>query len=417
MEMVAGAGIGRPFRAPDKEVGKTQGVALGWYRPRLRRLKTTIKISIRDGAQGRISARLRRLTTEGMGSPTSHQIDITRRKGLTGGRQNANPTFSGVRLRSLILVALALVVALAGCSTRDDPYLQGYVEGEYVYIAPPVNGILETLDVTQGDQVTSGALLFTMNSIKERAAVAEAEMKLRQGEALLEDARLGQRPSEIKAIEAQLKQAEAALMLSSRVHERQKKLFGDKVISAEELDHARSDAEQKMQEVSQVRAQLATAKEGSRAGQVAAAEANVRALRAALEQSQWNLEQTSQTAPQRGLVFDTFFRPGEVIPAGRAVVSLLPPENIRVRAFLDEAVISQVMIGTTATITVDGIAERIPGHVSFISPQAEFTPPVIYSREMRQKLSFMIELSFAPDVAEKLHPGQPVEVQIPGLFP
>jgi len=337
--------------------------------------------------------------------------------GAVGGRQNANPTFSGVRLRSLILVALALVVVLTGCSKRDDPYLQGYVEGEYVYIAPPVTGILETLDVTQGDNVSSGALLFTMNSIKERAAVAEAEMKLKQGEALLEDARLGQRPSEIKAIDAQLKQAEAALTLSSRVYERQKKLFSDKVISAEELDHARSDAQQKMQEVSQVRAQLATAKEGSRAGQVAAAEANVRALRAALEQSQWNLEQTSQTAPQRGLVFDTFFRSGEVIPAGRAVVSLLPPENIRVRAFLDEAVISQVLIGTTATITVDGIADRIPGHVSFISPQAEFTPPVIYSREMRQKLSFMIELSFAPDVAEKLHPGQPVEVQIPGLFP
>src|SRR5205085_9669220 len=106
---------------------------------------------------------------------------------------------------------------------------------------------------------------------------------------------------------------------------------------------------------------------------------------------------------------DTLFRPGEWIPAGRPIVVLLPPGNIKVRAFVPEPRIGQIKLNQSATVSIDG-APSITGKVTYISPQAEYTPPVIYSQESRNKLVFLIELHFDDTVAKGLHPGQPVDV-------
>jgi HlyD family secretion protein len=111
------------------------------------------------------------------------------------------------------------------------------------------------------------------------------------------------------------------------------------------------------------------------------------------------------------LVFDTLYREGEWVAAGRPVVMLLPPENIKVRAFVPETRIAAITTGAPVRVTVDGVSEAFAGRVSYISPRAEFTPPVIYSRESRAKLVFMIEAVFDPEVARKLHPGQPVDLR------
>lgn len=313
------------------------------------------------------------------------------------------------------LAAAAALLALGGCAKETSGTLQGYIEGEFLYMAPVAGGVLDNLAVEQGDAATSGQVLFTMNATRELAAVREGEMKLSQGRLLVEDARLGKRPTEIAALEAQLRQGEAARTLASKTLERQQKLFNDRILSAEELDKARSDERQKHQEVERVRAELATAQQGQRTHQVEAAESSVQALTAALQQAQWNLDQTTQTAPQAGQVFDTYFRPGEVVPAGRPVVALLPPERVKARAFIAQSQLAKLSVGTSASVSTDGAATASTGWVSFISPQSEYTPPVIYSRDMRQKLSYMIEISFAPEDAVRYHPGQPVDVRIPGI--
>ena len=159
-------------------------------------------------------------------------------------------------------------------------------------------------------------------------------------------------------------------------------------------------------------ADLQTARLGSRADQIKAAQANVRALEAALAQAEWNLSQKRQAASKPALVFDILYREGEWVPAGRPVVMLLPPENIKVRAFVPEALAGGIHPGETVKIFADGIPGPLLGRVSFISPQAEYTPPVIYSRESREKFVYMIEIAFDPRTAVKLRPGQPVDVQV-----
>lgn len=312
-----------------------------------------------------------------------------------------------------MLVCVALGVAAicvpAGCSRADSEAVQGYVEGEFVYVASPFAGALETLHVQRGAQVHAGDLLFTLDSVSERAARDEAERRLAEARANLDDAKKGKRPSEIAALEAQLKQTRVTLALSDKEYLRQKNLIPDGT-TEQELDRARFARDEARQRVAQLDADLQTARLGSRADQILAAEANVRAQEAALDKAEWNLSQKRQRAPQAGLVFDTLYRAGEWVAAGRPVVAVLPPPNIKVRAFVPEPRIGSLHLGDGVEVTVDGVGRPFVGKISFISPRAEFTPPVIYSRESRSKLVFLVEAVFDPDTAVNLHPGQPVDV-------
>ena len=116
-------------------------------------------------------------------------------------------------------------------------------------------------------------------------------------------------------------------------------------------------------------------------------------------------------APVAGLVQDTHYVLGEWVTANAPVVSLLPPQNIKVRFFVRETELGAVKVGQKLAVTCDGCAAPLAAEVSFISPQAEFTPPVIYSRQERAKLVYLVEARPAPEDATKLHPGQPVEVK------
>jgi len=310
-----------------------------------------------------------------------------------------------------VFCALAAFCILTGCGRTAADHAQGYVEGEFVYVASPYAGALKSLNVTRGDQVKTNALLFTLDNEPEKFARDEAERRLMQARSTLEDTRKGKRPTEIESAEAQLLQAQAALVLSEKELARQEKLLLTSASSAQDVDRARSTRDQDRQRVAQLQADLITAHLGSRSDQIAAAEANVKALAATLARAEWDLSQKNQAAPEAGLVYDTLYREGEWVPAGRPIVVLLPPRNIKVRAFVPEGLVGSIHSGDTVSVTVDGVPAPFMGKVSFISPQAEYTPPVIYSRETRSKLVFMIEAVFDPKTASRLHPGQPVDLR------
>jgi HlyD family secretion protein len=315
---------------------------------------------------------------------------------------------------ALFHLAIALVAAgvLVACKRAPSDRIQGYVEGEFVYVASPFAGALETLSVRRGGQVRSGEALFALEHESEKAARDEAERRLGQALANVQDAKKGKRPTEIDSLKAQLKHAQAALRLSTREVTRQEGLSAVPGAAVElEVDRARAARDQDRHRVAQLEADLNTALLGSRADQVIAAEAEVRAREAALARADWEFAQKRQQAPKSCLVFDTLYREGEWVPAGRPVVVLLPPENIKVRAFVSETRVGAVHPGDDVQVAVDGVQRLFSGKVSYVSPRAEYTPPVIYSQESRDKLVFMIEVVFDPQTAVALNPGQPVDVQ------
>jgi len=309
------------------------------------------------------------------------------------------------------LVLLACVLALAGCDPSPPAGYPGYVEGEFVRVAAPLSGTLVTLAVERGSDVAQDAPLFVLESEQERAAVAEAQARVRQAQATLANLEKGRRPPEIAAAQAQLAQAQASLTQSEADLARTEKLVADKFLPPQQRDQAIAARNRDRARVAELAQQLRIASLPARGDEIAAAAAEVKAATDALAQAQWRVEQKSQTAPAAGLVVDTFYRPGEWVPAGAPVVSLLPPANVKIRFYVPETLVAGLRIGAGVSVHCDGCAADIPAAIRFIATQAEFTPPVIYSRQNRANLVFLVEAWPAtPNPA--LHPGLPVDVTL-----
>jgi len=304
-----------------------------------------------------------------------------------------------------------LPLLVAACSEGDRDNYQGYAEGEFVRVAAPFAGRLQSLSVARGMQVKTGAALFVLEQENEAAARREAQERLKNAEAQLADLQKGKRPTEIEAVQAQLAQADAALKLSQAQLTRAEELVTQHFMSKDRLDEVRSAHDRDSQRVAELKAQLATARLSARPDEIRAAESNMKAAKAALDQADWRLAQKTVQSPVAGLVQDTYYVIGEWVNAGAPLVSLLPPQNIKLRFFVEERRLGAVRIGQAVAITCDGCPAPVAATVSYISPQAEFTPPVIYSREQRAKLVFLIEARPSPEDAVRLHPGQPVEVK------
>lgn len=298
-----------------------------------------------------------------------------------------------------------------GCAPEPSGAWQGYIEGEFVYVGAPLGGTLSNLAVVRGQEVKTGQRLFDLEREAEGAVAREAEQRLAQGKARLENLTKGRRPTEIAALEAQWERARANLRLAELELERRSKLIQDKVVSPAELDLAKARRDADAAQVASLTAELETARLGARADEIKAAEADVQALEAALAKARWAVAQKCQVAPTNAWVQDTLYRPGEFVAAGNPVVSLLPPENLKVRFFVAQPQLASIQPGQPVSVRIDGVGTPLRATVNYIAPQAEFTPPVIYSQENRAKLVFMVEATFAPADARRLRPGQPVDVR------
>jgi len=316
--------------------------------------------------------------------------------------------------RTFLVVGASVVVA--ACGNSPPPGYPGYVEADYVRVASPLSGSLARLSVTRGDEVSANAPLFVLESAQEAAARAEAESRLRQSESTLADLEKARRPPEIDAVRAQLAQADAALKQSEGDLTRTQKLVADKFLPMQQLDSATAKRDSDRARIAELRAQLALANMPARSDAIAAARAEAKAAGNALAQAQWRLDQKTQTAPVAGIVYDTLYRPGEWVAAGAPVVSLLPPGNVKIRFYVPEPSLASLRRGAAVSVRCDGCGAPIAARVAFIAPQAEYTPPVIYSRENRSKLVFLVEAR--PDQPNPaLHPGLPVEVTIGAQSP
>jgi HlyD family secretion protein len=313
-------------------------------------------------------------------------------------------------MRFAPLIGLLL---LFGCENAAESAWQGYIEGEFVLLAAPYAGQLQKLHVRRGDAVESGKPVFALEQEAERAARAEVEERLRSAQARLENLGQGRRVPEVEALRAELKQAQAALELSQTVLAREENLFKTEATSRAQYDDARGAVERDKARVAAAEAQLRSAQQPlGRDAERKAAEAEVKAARAVVAQAAWRLEQRSVVAPVAARVEDTFFVEGEWVPAGRPVASLLPPGNVKLRFYVQQGILGSLSTGKDVEVRCDGCPAPVAAKITFISSQAEYTPPVLYSRESRGKLVFLVEARPSPADGARLRPGQPVDVRL-----
>ena len=314
---------------------------------------------------------------------------------------------------AVVLGVAGLVAATPFACTQDqgETLLTGYVEAEFVYVAAPDTGWLVDAPLGEGAEIGKGDLLFALDDDRQLAERIEAAERLKQAEAQARDMATGARREEIAALEAQLKEAKAALDLAEQEHERWMTLVGRGVASRARAEQVTAEFEAATARVETVRANIDVARLAAREAARDAASAARDAAAASLAQAEWRLGQRTVEARVDGRVEDVFRRQGEFVTAGAPVLALLPPGAIKVRFFVAEAQLPAVEIGGEVEILADGLPEPRAARITHIAREAEFTPPVIYSRDAREKLVFLVEAK--PEDPAGLRPGQPVDVRLP----
>jgi HlyD family secretion protein len=308
---------------------------------------------------------------------------------------------------------IVATLALAGCSpaTRPPDSYPGYAEADLHFAAATQPGRITRVHVLRGQAVAMGAPLFDLEDSEQIAQLAEARGRLRQATARLANLQRGRRPDEIASIDAQVAQTSATRRLAELQLEQQEQLHRAGFISQARLDEARAAVARDRARLAQTSAErrMAAAAIG-RADEVAAAASDIATQQALVDLAQWRLSERKVQARIGGVVQDTYFRVGEVVSAAQPVLSLLPAGPPKLRFFVPEAVRNAAHVGRRISATCDGCTAPLPATIRFLSPQPEFTPPVIYSREAREKLVYLAEATL--DAGAAISPGQPVDVRL-----
>ncbi|MEI6642580.1 MAG: HlyD family efflux transporter periplasmic adaptor subunit [Novosphingobium sp.] len=321
-----------------------------------------------------------------------------------------------LRQRLPILLLLALLgggaVWLFTRSAAPDPWL-GYVEGEALYVAAPVSGTLASRPVERGGHVSAGAPLFALDPRTADAGAAQAAAQVAGAEASLSD--LGaarERAPEIDVARAAEASARAQLVRAEADYRRFSDLAAKGFASRTQLDAARAARDSAAASVRQAQAQQrAGALSVGRSAQQAAAAAQVSGARAALAAEARRRQEIAPVAPAAGQIEQTYFNPGEWVPANQPVVSIIPDDKRKIRFFVPQDKVAGLHPGMAVRFSCDGCGAARAATIRYIAPRAEYTPPVIYSEHARAKLVFMVEAALAAD--KPLPLGLPVAVTVP----
>jgi HlyD family secretion protein len=319
--------------------------------------------------------------------------------------------------RVIAILAILLLAAFGAgwwWTNRAAPPVewQGYADADFVKVGPTQQGLLVTLHVARGTKVKTGAPLFDQDDTNDRAARDQAARQLKQADAQLANLEAAGKPTEIQQAEANLADTQAARDKVQTDLKRNENLLKTGGVSQQTVENQRADLRSAIAKVQGLEAMLAQMRAPmGRTGEIKAQQAFAEAGRAALEMAQWRVDQRHVTAPTDGVIADVLARPGETIPAGGPVVSLLPPGNIFVRFFVPEARLAEVHVGDRVAFRCDNCPADLAGTISFIAPQAEYTPPVIYSEASRARLVYTVEARPPPAQAPLINPGQPVAVR------
>ncbi|MDE3123163.1 MAG: HlyD family efflux transporter periplasmic adaptor subunit [Paracoccaceae bacterium] len=311
-----------------------------------------------------------------------------------------------------VICAIPVLSAFFSACTPPPPLATGYVEGQYDLIAPVAVAQVDRLDVRRGARVAAGAVMVRMERRDADIALAKANAAYAQAESQLADLKQGRRPEEIAVLQAALTSARAQAENAQRELTRAQSLNDRGVAPQSNLDSARTALDVANAAVAQATANLAVAKLPARPDQIAAAEAAVAQARAARDEAAWQLGKRTLTAPAAGEVTEVLRNPGEIAGPSAPVLTFLPDGAVKLKLYMPETVIASIHVGTRLTVHCDGCGSGERATVTYVSDQPEFTPPVIYSLDNRQKLVYLVEARPDPS-AVQLKPGQIVDVALP----
>ncbi|WP_449414994.1 HlyD family secretion protein [Ochrobactrum teleogrylli] len=310
---------------------------------------------------------------------------------------------------SLLCIVPFASYLFAACSSQ--PLAVGYVEGEFVQLAPLEVAQVQSVMVKRGYRVEPDKPIALTENTDAKIAVAQAAAALAQAEAKLADLQVGKRPDEIAVLEASVRTANAQADDARRTLLRTQDLAKRGVMTQAQLDDAKTSVEVAEAAINQSMANLAVGRLPARPEEIKAAENAVKSAAAQLDSARWHLTKRTIVAPAAGRITDVIRNPGDIAGPTAPVLTMLPDGAVKLKVYIPEAKFSSVRVGDLLSVRCDGCAADLKAKVSYVSPDPEFTPPVIYSLETRQKLVYLVE-AHPVDQASPLQPGQIVDVDL-----
>jgi HlyD family secretion protein len=309
------------------------------------------------------------------------------------------------RFRPLIVVALLIAAGIAAWlllgGSKRERFLSGYIEGENLFLSSPVAGTLASITAVEGTRVTAGQQLFTIDpaTLSAQGEQAAANVAAAQTQIASAEATARQADAEVAAAAADAERARSDLARLEAVRR-----DDAAAVAGKDLDAARAA-------LRNANARVAAARQtaDARRAQVSAARAQTAEAQGGKREVQIRVNQLTPIAPADARVEDVFYQRGEWVSANQPVVSLLPDAKVKVRFFVPEKEVSHYRPGRDVHFACDGCARGLTATIRYVSPRPEFTPPIIYSRDSRDRLVFMVEAF--PKRPAGLQPGLPVDVE------
>ena len=309
----------------------------------------------------------------------------------------------------LIWLTGLIAIVIPGFGAAPDQSWNGYVEADYVYVAAASSGPIESIAVREGDVVAAGDLLFVLQQSQQQALLRAAEARSAAAVANAKNLSTGSRAEEVQVIRASLSKAEADLHLAETTLARSEKLAAEGLTPEAKVEQDRATLASAKAQVAQLQAQLAVSELPARDPLQLQAEANLLAAQADADKARSDLGDRTVTAPVAARVERLYFGRGEMAAAGVPVAALLPAKALKVKFYIAESDRAAFTLGDVVNVSCDGCAQGLTATLSYFASDPQFTPPIIYSREERTRLTFLAEAVL--DETGGMRPGQPVTVR------
>jgi membrane fusion protein PltH len=329
-------------------------------------------------------------------------------------------------MRRISLVGLAILLAAVAFAAAwwlthrvqapQELTLYGNVDLREVDVAFNNSERIVSIQVQEGDRVRQGQLLARMDTSRLAPQLAQAEAQAAAQQANLDKLRRGNRPEEIAQARANVAAAQADAINARQKYQRLLSLAANsdgRAVSPQDLDDAKSAADQAVAKVAVNQSALALQLAGFRNEDIAQADAQLRAAQAQAALLRQQLHDSQLFAPMDATVRTRVLEPGDMASPQKPVLVLAITDPKWVRVYIEEPELGKVRPGTMASVIVDSFPNRnFTGTVGFVSSIAEFTPKNIETEELRTNLVYEVRV-FVRDPADELRLGMPATVHVP----
>jgi len=319
----------------------------------------------------------------------------------------------------IIVVVLVIVVSAAIYGTLrlrktgdGNIRVSGNIEVTSVEVSFKIPGRVTERPVDEGELVAAGEIVARLDpaDLLQEAASRKAEAQAARAQVM--ELETGYRKEEIAQAEAALRRVEAEANRLRIDFGRQKNLFRKEVISARDFDASRAAYQSSQASVREAREQLNLLRSGPRKETIEQARARLRSAEALQALAETRLGYATLVSPVSGLVLSKNIEPGEQVAVGTPVITIGILDEVWLRAYISETDLGKVQVGQQATVTTDSFpGKKYPGIITFISPEAEFTPKSVQTEKERVKLVYRIKITI-PNQSQELKPGMPADAEI-----